>query len=138
MVQAVQEAYTGLSLHNLDTLRRIYSDDVCFEDPVHAIQGIEALVDYFQRQFANVEDCHFKFHRSIASGEGIFFSWTMFLKHRRVRPGQVIRVEGASYLRVRNDRVFYHRDYFDLGAMVYENLPLLGRIIQLIRNRMSR
>ena len=51
-------------------------------------------------------------------------TWTMFLNHPKLR-GETVRVEGASYLRTRNGKVYYHRDYFDLGAMLYEN-PATG------------
>ena len=52
---------------------------------------------------------------------------------QRGQSGEVIRVEGASFLKVRNNRIYYHRDYFDLGAFVYENVPMLGSIIKRIK-----
>jgi len=134
----VRQTYENLSVDNLEPLRSIYADDVCFEDPIHGIQGLDALVAYFQTLFENVERCRFKFHRSVISSDGMFFSWTMMLEHRSLKPGKMIRVEGASYLKYRDGKVYYHRDYFDLGAMVYENVPLLGGVIRAIRNRMAR
>jgi hypothetical protein len=68
----------------------------------------------------------------------MFFSWTMLLRHKAIKHGQLIRVEGSSYLKHRNGKVYYHRDYFDLGALVYENVPLIGSLIKLIKNRMSQ
>jgi len=134
----VKQAYESLDPMDLAQLREIYAEDVCFEDPIHGIQGLEALEDYFGKLFENVEQCRFKFHRSIASRDGIFFSWTMMLKHRTIKRGQLIRVEGSSYLKYRHGKIYYHRDYFDLGALVYENVPLLGPLVRYIRGRMSR
>ena len=44
----------------------------------------------------------------------------------------------ASYLKTRNGKIYYHRDYFDMGAMVYEQLPLLGRIVRKIKQRLGQ
>jgi hypothetical protein len=38
---------------------------------------------------------------------------------------------------VRNNRIYYPRDYFDLGAFVYENVPMLGSIIKRIKQRLA-
>ena len=134
----VKETYENLDPRHLDKLLEIYAEDVCFEDPIHGIQGLEALGDYFEKLFTNVEKCRFKFHRSVVSTDGMFFSWTMMLNHRSIKRGQLIRVEGSSYLKYRDGKIYYHRDYFDLGAMVYENIPLLGPLIRAIRGRMVR
>jgi|GEM_PF-128783 len=124
-----------------DELREIeslYSPDVCFEDPAHGIQGRRELMAYFEKLFTGVEKCQFRFQQTLSSDTDVFLSWTMSFSHPRLNNGDLIRVEGASYLRTRNGLIFYHRDYFDLGAMLYENLPLLGTLIQRIRTRLSK
>jgi len=137
LARRVQSVYEKIDPDNLDTLREIYARDVSFEDPIHAIQGLDALIANFQSLFANVERCRFKFHRSVVSGDGIFFSWTMMLEHKTFKRDEVIRVEGASYLKYRHGKIYYHRDYFDLGAMVYENIPVMGGLIRAIRSRIA-
>ena len=61
----------------------------------------------------------------------------MMVKHKRIKRGEIIRVEGASYLKTRGEKVFYHRDYFDLGTIVYENIPVVGAIIRLLRFKLA-
>lgn len=138
LARKVQHTFESFSRDQLEALHDIYATDVCFEDPIHGVQGLDALIQYFEKMLGDVERCRFKFHRSVVNHEGMFFSWTMMLEHRSFKRGQVIRVEGSSYLKVRDGKVYYHRDYFDLGAMVYENIPILGTLIHLIRNRMTR
>jgi hypothetical protein len=62
----------------------------------------------------------------------------MLLNHSKLDAGETIRVDGSSFLKTRHGKIYYHRDYFDLGAMVYENLPILGRIIRSIRLRLGQ
>jgi len=52
--------------------------------------------------------------------------------------GETIRIEGASYLKTRNGKIYYHRDYFDMGAMLYEHLPVMGRVIHHLKERLVR
>ena len=61
-------------------------------------------------------------------------TWTMSLKHPRLNGGDPVIVPGSSLIRFR-EKVFYHRDYFDGGAMLYEQLPFIGMVIRAIKAR---
>jgi len=138
LASMLMQIYENIGHADLDTLRALYARDVCFEDPVHAIQGLEAMLEYFRRQFANVHSCRFRFHQQSVTDTSLFLTWTMLLQHKKMKRGHTIRVEGASYLKIRDGKIYFHRDYFDLGDMVYENLPLLGGMIGFIRRRMAQ
>ena len=138
LAQRVKEAYLSIGSENVADLESLYTPDIHFEDPSHAVQGKRSLMRYLHKQFSNLSKCSFKFHSSIASETDIFLTWTMFLNHPKLRGGDTIRVEGSSYLRTRNGKIYYHRDYFDMGAMLYEHLPLLGRIIQRLKYRLGQ
>ena len=71
----------------------------------------------------------------IGDGEG-YLRWVMSYRHPRLAGGQVIRVSGCSHLLWR-DKVYRHRDYFDAGALLYEHLPVLGRVIAWLKRRMG-
>jgi hypothetical protein len=59
--------------------------------------------------------------------------------HSKLAGGRPITSAGVTFLRSDdNGRVFHHRDYFDLGAMVYEQIPLLGRAINSIKRRLGK
>ena len=137
LADALKRAYCSLAAGNTAELAPLYSEDVYFEDPSHGIQGKAALVERFQHLYSNVDSCNFKFHQTLDTGGEIFLAWTMILRQRGPKSGEVIRVEGASFLKVRNNRIYYHRDYFDLGAFVYENVPMLGSIIKRIKQRLA-
>ena len=138
LAKRVMSAYQTCGRDNLDNVDSLYTADVYFEDPSHAMQGKEALLDYFANVFANLEDCSFKFHQTISNSTDIFMSWTMFVNHPKLKSGETIRVEGASYLKTRNGKIYYQRDYFDMGAMVYEHLPLIGRILNNVKQRLGQ
>ena len=134
----VKSAYQALGTGDLHSLESLYTEDVHFEDPAHALQGRKTLMGYFASLFKNLGSCSFKFHQTIIGDTDIFMSWTMFISHPKLRKGETIRVEGGSLLKTRHGKIFYHRDYFDMGAMLYEQLPVLGVIVRQIKQRLGQ
>lgn len=134
----VIQVYENLGTHSVDSLYDLYTEDVYFEDPAHAIQGLKALTSYFEKLFNNVRHCQFRFHNSLSQEDKLFLCWTMTLQHKQLKKGQKIFVEGASLLKVRDGRVYYHRDYFDLGNMLYENIPVVGGLVKQIKKGLVR
>ena len=61
----------------------------------------------------------------------------MSFSNPRLNGGEIIHVDGSSVLSIRDDLVEYQRDYYDMGAMVYEQLPILGSVVRYIRGRMA-
>jgi hypothetical protein len=103
--------FSALNKDNLQSLGELYSDDIHFTDPLHEVQGLAQLRDYFGELYANVSELRFDFHGfdQIGDCEG-YLRWVMSYRHR---------------------------DYFDAGALLYEHLPVLGRVIAWLKRRMG-
>lgn len=129
--------FTSLDADNLYRLDGIYSPDIHFQDPLHSVRGLNELHAYFTELYANVQQLDFNFqgYDQVSQGEG-YLRWVMRYRHPRLRGGQLIEVTGCSHLRW-NDKVYYHRDYFDAGALLYEHVPLLGAVIRLLKRRLA-
>lgn len=132
------EVFNTLSSDNLHRLEEIYTSDIRFIDPAHEINGIENLRDYFTKLYANVTSVSFDFYEEVTSGQSGYVQWEMHFAHPRLNGGRPITVPGTSFLRFSGTgKVSYHRDYFDLGSMLYQHLPLLGAIVKSINRRLS-
>lgn len=134
VVERFKQTYGRLNAQSLGLLSDLYSDDVEFQDPFRQIAGLSAFRQYVTELYAHVESCSFTFEEEVAQGNRAVLTWTMLLKHPRLNGGALVTVPGSTLLRFR-DRVFYHRDYFDAGAMLYEQLPLIGTVIRIIKGR---
>ena len=123
------------SLNRLDT---IYHPDIRFTDPAHTLKGLPALKDYFAALYENVRSIRFFFDARMMTGNQAFVTWTMALSHPRLAGGRTVSVDGCSHLTFASDgRVTVHRDYFGLGAMVYEHLPVVGGLIRTVKKRLG-
>lgn len=130
-----RELFNELDAGNLNKLASVYSENVRFEDPFSSVDGLDQLNHYFAGAYGNVLSCHFEFGEPVVNGENVGISWVMHLRHKRIRRGREILVDGMSRLVIRDGKVTRHRDYFDIGQLLYENLPLLGPIIRWIRKQ---
>jgi limonene-1,2-epoxide hydrolase len=114
----------------------VYSNDIEFIDPAHRVKGIAELTHYFNNTMANVTECRFDIHSINEQAQGAFVTWTMYCAHPKLNKGKTFAVEGVSDLRFA-DKITYHRDYFDLGAMLYEQVPLLGGIVRKVKHALT-
>lgn len=137
-VQSVGKFYQQLSKSNLHLLSQVYHNDVIFEDAAHRIEGFEALQQYFETLYENVRRCEFEIYECQQNGDSGFLTWKMCLEHPKLSKGSAIYVNGVSHLRFHQEQVIYQRDYFDMGEMIYENVPLLGGIVRAIKQRLGQ
>jgi hypothetical protein len=138
LITDLKEAYRHLGLNNINALESIYSEDVTFIDPVNTIIGRDAMLKHFQNSYQDVLACRFEFDANveiITQGQA-FLSWKMTYQHRKLKSKKPIEVNGASYIQF-EQRVIWHRDWFDLGQMVYENIPVVSTITGLIKSRLA-
>lgn len=130
------EFYESLGAKTPVALDRVYSADIEFVDPVHRMQGIEALDDYFTALMQNVESLSFRITETNTTNGTAFLQWIMSYQHPRLAAGRQIDVSGISYIRY-DTKVTYHRDYYDLGEMLYEHLPLVGWLTRKLKARLA-
>lgn len=137
-MQQFLRVYQALNIDTIDTIEQIYSHDVHFIDPAHEIRGLADLTVYFKNLYQNINHISFDFRHPHRDQEEGYVQWQMTFSHPRLKSGGDILVDGASFLRFSaENKVFFHRDYFDLGSMLYQHLPLLGGVIKTINRRLG-
>ena len=129
--------YTNLSHYSPNKLAEVYSDDVAFVDPVSTHHGLDAVNAYFKRLLLNCQFCVFEIQSTQVHGNTGHVSWTMHFQHRRLRGGKPIQVQGFSLLNFEHGRINRQQDYYDMGAMIYEHVPVLGSIVSALRRRLA-
>ena len=50
--------------------------------------------------------------------------------------GEVVATGPGS--KSEDGKVIYQRDFLDVGAMIYEHVPLLGKVIRYLKQRMNK
>ena len=131
--------YQQLDHENLHLLQDVYSSDIQFKDPAHEINGLDKLTEYFSVLYQNVTSIDFRFKDVVQQEKLCYLQWDMTFRHKNFAGGKTIVVSGTTFLQFNDDhKVCFHRDYFDLGEMLYEHLPLLGRLLTNIKGRLGK
>ena len=135
LVEDFKRYFKALHQSDLSKLCGLYADDVVFRDPVHEISGLVELEDYFTSICAGLSDCHFEYLDELVSEQSCYIKWVMHFRHPRLG-NQLISVRGISHLKIR-DKIEFHEDFYDMGSMLYEQLPVLGRLVRRLRLRLA-
>jgi len=136
VVERFKEYFRVLHESDLSDLRNIYADGIVFKDPVHETRGLVELESYFTSMCADLSECRFEYLDELVSGNAAYVKWTMHFKHPRLG-NRLISVGGVSHLQI-SDKIDYQEDFYDMGAMLYEQLPLLGTMTRWLRLRLAR
>lgn len=136
LIDAIKAFYDEFSVDSLDGLSDLYTDDVTFTDPIHQVQSLDDLRTYYKHTMENVDYCHFAFTDEALSGETLFLAWQMRFSHPKLAGGREIILPGTSQFNLRDHKVAEQRDYYDLGAMLYEHVPVVGYVIGKIKQRL--
>ena len=129
------DGYQLLSTSNLDLLANIYHKNITFIDPMHQVKGIHDLAKYFEGLYQNLLTCDFVINNVIVQANEAAVFWTMSYRHPKLNKGKLVTIMGSSYLKGQQDKVIYHQDYLDLGAMLYEQIPLFGKLTKWVKTK---
>lgn len=136
--EIIQEIFNRFDGKNVSILDGFYAPEVVFQDPVGKVQGLENLKDYYRHAYKNVKSIRFNFKEFISQDQRIVGSWEMHLTVSGLNSGDPFTVDGVSVFELNEaGLVVRHRDYLDLGAMIYERLPFFGKVVTQIKKLLS-
>jgi hypothetical protein len=128
--------YARMDSASIAQLDSIYTDDVVFVDPFHKIDGLIALQNYLRVQYQAVNSARFECQEPALCAGDAYIRWQLFFSHPQLHSGREIVVPGISFIRGEN-KIFYHEDFYDAGALLYEHVPLLGAGVRFLKRRMQ-
>lgn len=135
LLERFKDNFKDLREADWSRLGEFYADDILFKDPVHELRGLVILEDYFTNLCNDLIDCRFEYLDQVESDNAAYLKWIMHFRHPRLGD-ELIDVRGVSHLRW-SDKIEFHEDFYDMGAMLYERLPVLGNVTRWLRLRLA-
>lgn len=136
LLENFKNFYKDLNQAEIDDLEKIYDEDIIFRDPVHEIRGLNNLHSYMYDMYANVKRCHFDYLDQIVTDGRAFIKWDMTFAHAKLGCKDIV-VRGITHIAF-SEKITFHEDCYDMGQMLYENVPLLGMSTRWLKRRLSR
>ena len=136
LVENFMNLYRDDSELSHEAIKQVYAPDVVFVDPIHRIEGIDALEAYLSVMYSNVHSCQFEYQKQTLKEGQASIRWVMRFRHKKLGGGKEIEVRGATFVEF-HDRIFLHEDFFDVGSMLYEHIPVMGAGVRFLKRRIS-
>lgn len=122
--------YETLTPDSLSRLPDYYCENAYFKDPFNQTCSREDIHLIFSKMFEKLDSPRFIVDEIVSDGSKAFLTWHFEFGWR----GSRMIIQGGSHLRFStDDRVEYHRDYWDVAEEIYEKLPVLGWVLRRIR-----
>lgn len=127
--------FEALSDNKNTPISSFYDNGIIFKDPIHEIESIVLLEEYFQKLNRNLKSGGFTFKNIEVTDHKCYLEWDMEVE--LYRPNKRVFSSGISVLTFTN-KVVHHRDYFDAGELFYEHVPILGSMIRFIKRKIAK
>lgn len=138
VIERFTDFYENCTHQSISQLSGIYANNICLIDPVAEHNGLKSVERYFSQLLLNTVSCQCSVQAISGNESNKFVTWNMRFVHPKLNGGRTINVEGITHLKIQNDLIVYHRDFYDMGQMVYEHIPLLRSIIKTIKHRIAK
>lgn len=135
LLEHFKDNFKDLQQADWSRLGEFYANDIIFKDPVHEIRGLVTLEDYLSTLCEALIDCRFEYLDQVVSVDSAYLKWVMHFRHPRLG-SELIDVRGVSHLRW-GEKIEFHEDFYDMGAMLYERLPVLGNVTRWLKLRLA-
>ena len=135
LIERFKAFYKDVKNPRLDAIGYVYASHVKFRDPVHQVQGLAELHAYLSEASENVVSGRFEFLDQLVGKDSAYIKWNMYFSHPKLgKETHVVR--GMTQIQF-TDRIYYHEDVYDMGQMIYENVPVIGWAVKRLRKRMA-
>lgn len=129
--------FTDMTVDSVSRLApEVYAPSVYFNDTLVSLEGMEAVRDYFLQSVGRTRRLDVRFLDTARSGRDYYLRWLMTIEADGINDGKPSESYGVSHLRFDSQgRVLLHKDYWDSGGGLYEQLPVVGSILRAVRGR---
>lgn len=131
--------FISLNKNTMGLVDEFYDENIVFRDPLVEINNRKQMKNYYANMYKNVESVAWSFSDEISDKDNCVLAWKMTLQAKNFNGNKPLVVDGVSVIKFggKEGKAIYHRDYFDLGAFVYEGLPVLGSMVRFVKKKMA-
>lgn len=135
LVDRFKAFYQNLANIPLDDIESVYHPEVVFKDPVHEVRGISHLHHYMQSICSGLSSGRFQYLDQMVSDHTAYIKWNMYFIHHKLGEKEIV-VRGVTQIQF-GEQIYYHEDIYDMGEMLYENVPVFGAGIGWLKKRLA-
>ncbi len=118
-----------------EQVKKTYAEDFYFNDTLVTLRKRKELIIYLEATQKQLRSIDFKVLNILTKGDDIFLHWDMQTKFEVLGVSRDVRSLGMSHLRFnKKGKIILHQDYWDSSNGFFQHIPLLGDVINWIKN----
>lgn len=131
----LQAYFTNMSATSVrEQTAMVYAPDAYLNDTLVGIDGAARIEAYFSHTMQDTRVLNVRFIDRAQAGIDYFVRWEMTVEHGSLAGGKPVLSYGVTQFRFDSEgRVLLHKDFWDSGTGLYEQLPVLGRLVRGVR-----
>ena len=131
------KTFENLDKDNINTLKKIFDEEIIFRDPFNYTKGILNTISIFERMFISLKDPVFsvkEYGVSYTNKKKYFLSWELSGKFKN--SSKSVKIEGLSEVTFNLDgKAISHVDYWDSLSQLLIKLPKIGLVINYFKKK---
>ncbi|MFT6863914.1 MAG: hypothetical protein ACJAVK_002476 [Akkermansiaceae bacterium] len=117
---------------------KAYAEGAYLDDTIVTHYGPDEIKDYFIQTAETMTSFEVNILDTTRSGPDHYIRWEMIFAAPRLSGGEPIHSVGVSQVRFDSEgKVAFHQDFWDSGKNIYGQIPVVGGLIAVIRNRIK-
>lgn len=131
----LQAYFTNMSADSVrEQTATVYAPQAYLNDTLVGLDGAARIRAYFSHTMQATRVLNVRFLDRAPSGIDCFVRWEMTVEHDALAGGKPVLSYGVTQFRFDQEgRVLLHKDFWDSGTGLFEQMPLLGGIIARVR-----
>ncbi len=131
--------FETLTPAGVEGARALVTADMRFKDPFNDVRGVDRVVRLLAKMFEDAAEIRFKMLEIVGTDEVWFLHWEFSCRPRMMGGRTPWLIPGVSRITIdpASGLIAEHVDYWDAGEYLYERLPIVGRLIRLIKRPLS-
>ena len=117
---------------------KTYAAEAYLDDTIVTHYGPDEIKKYFLATAETMTGFEVQILDQARSGPDHYIRWKMIFSAPKLGNGTPIHSIGMSQVRFNEEgQVAFHQDFWDSGKNIYGQIPIVGGVISIIRNRMK-
>lgn len=131
----VQRYFAGMTPASVrEQTASVYAPDCYLNDTLVGIDGAPAVEAYFGHTVQQATQLKVEFLERAPVGSDWYVRWRMTVAADGLNGGKAVVTYGVTQFRFdASGRVLIHKDFWDAGTGLYEQIPVLGRVLGRVR-----
>jgi hypothetical protein len=136
----VQRYFAGMTADSVrEQTASVYAPQGYLNDTLVGIEGADRIEAYFSHTMERARLLNVEFLERAPIGTDWYVRWRMTVAADGLNGGEEVVTYGVTQFRFDADgRVLIHKDFWDSGTGLYEQLPVIGGAVRRVRSAVEK